>query len=290
MIKINHLTKTYKRVKVVDDVTFEIKEGHCTALVGPNGAGKSTLIDMVIGDRHASNGEIIDTAQLLDAKHLGIMFQKTNFPDLIKVKELYQLFAHLYKDAITLKEFSDITLFNDTQLNQYANKLSGGQKRILDFALALIGKPRCIFLDEPTSTMDVQMRAHFWQVITKLKTEGVTIFYTSHYIEEVERMADRVIVLEKGRVILNDNPEMIRTRQNTSIISLPIKYQQKIETNLPRKQFEYTVSNNKIRITTNNVKTLIEYLNTIQVDLNEIEINKASLLETVFNANEEEVK
>ncbi|MEJ7343731.1 ABC transporter ATP-binding protein, partial [Staphylococcus epidermidis] len=76
----------------------------------------------------------------------------------------------------------------------------------------LIGKPQCIFLDEPTSAMDVQMRGHFWEVVTKLKNDGVTIFYTSHYIEEVERMADRVIVLEKGRVILNDNPETIRTR------------------------------------------------------------------------------
>ena len=80
--------------------------------------------------------------------------------------------------------------FNESQLNQYANKLSGGQKRILDFALALIGKPQCIILDEPTSAMDVQMRGHFWEVVTKLEEGGVTIFYTSHYIEEVERMAD----------------------------------------------------------------------------------------------------
>lgn len=288
MIKIKHLTKTYKRVKVVDDVTFDINEGHCTALIGPNGAGKSTLIDMIIGNRHANKGEILDTAQLLDSKNLGIMFQKTNFPDLIKVKELYQLFAHLYTDAITLKEFSEITLFNESQLNQYANKLSGGQKRILDFALALIGKPQCIILDEPTSAMDVQMRGHFWEVVTKLKDDGVTIFYTSHYIEEVERMADRVIVLEKGRVILNDNPETIRTRQHTSIISLPSKYQDKVETNLSSKHFEYTLENHKIRITTTDVQMIIEYLISIHVDLNEIEINKASLLETVFN--KEEVK
>ncbi|MFQ3860277.1 hypothetical protein AABD42_11565 [Staphylococcus shinii] len=93
----------------------------------------------------------------------------------------------------------------------------------------MIGKPTCVFLDEPTSAMDVQMRTHFWDIITNLKKEGVTIFYTSHYIEEVERMADKVIVLEKGEVLLNDHPDKIRERQQLSMINLPIKYKVKIQ-------------------------------------------------------------
>ncbi|WP_436861883.1 ABC transporter ATP-binding protein [Staphylococcus caeli] len=285
MIKINHLTKTYNRKQVVDNATFSILEGKCTALIGPNGAGKSTLIDMIIGDRHPTSGNIQDEQGLLQSQNLGIMFQKTNFPDLIKVKELYQLFANLYKDTISLERFCMITRFDDNQLNQYANKLSGGQKRILDFALSLIGKPQCVFLDEPTSAMDVQMRKHFWNIVTELKNEGVTLFYTSHYIEEVERMADHVIVLEKGKVILNDKPETIKDRQQTSIIYLPSKYQAVVDS---AEELAYTSENNKLRISTDNVQAIIETFIAHQIDLNEIEITKASLLETIFTDNDTE--
>ena len=102
----------------------------------------------------------------------------------------------LYKDAISIDEFKKITKLNDSQLNLYANHLSGGQQRILDFGLCLIGKPKLLILDEPTAAMDVEMREHFWTMIGKLKKENVSIFYTSHYIEEVERMADKVIFLD----------------------------------------------------------------------------------------------
>lgn len=288
MIKINYLTKTYNRKHVVENATFNISLGKCTALIGPNGAGKSTLIDMIIGDRHPTSGNIDDEQGLLQPQNLGIMFQKTNFPDLIKVKELYYLFANLYKEPISLEKFCMITRFDDNQLNQYANKLSGGQKRILDFALSLIGNPKCVFLDEPTSAMDVQMRTHFWDIVTELKSNGVTLFYTSHYIEEVERMADHVIVLEKGKVILNDKPETIKDRQQTSIIYLPSKYQSLIEST---EGLMYTHENNKLRISTDHVQAIIEILLAHQIDLNEIEINKASLLETIFtDSNKEGVK
>lgn len=286
MIKIRELTKNYRKINVVDHVTFNIEEGECTALIGSNGAGKSTLIDMVIGDKKPNSGQIIDQNKLLNSKNLGIMFQKTNFPESIKVKELYSLFSGLYEDPIDSETFCAMTRFNEQQLDQYAHKLSGGQKRILDFALSLIGKPTCVFLDEPTSAMDVQMRTHFWDIITNLKKEGVTIFYTSHYIEEVERMADKVIVLEKGEVLLNDHPDKIRERQQLSMINLPIKYKVKIQDIESFFKCHVLFNYNKVKIETTNVREIVEYLNSINIDLNEIEITKASLLDTIFNKDD----
>ncbi|WP_436940339.1 ABC transporter ATP-binding protein [Staphylococcus xylosus] len=287
MIKIQELTKNYRNSNVVDHVTFNIEEGECTALIGTNGAGKSTLIDMIIGVRKANSGQIIDHNKLLNSNKLSIMFQKTNFPESIKVKELYKLFSGLYKDSIDFETFTAMTRFDKQQLNQYANKLSGGQKRILDLALSLIGKPKCIFLDEPTSAMDVQMRNHFWDIITNLKNKGVTIFYTSHYIEEVERMADKVIVLEKGKVVIDDHPDKIRERKQPSKINLPIHYKVKIQGIKRYCKCHVLSQNNKVTIETTNVRGIVEYLNNINVDLNEIEITKESLLDTIFNKGDE---
>ena len=113
-------------------------------------------------------------------------------------------------------------------MNQFACNLSGGQQRILDFALALVGKPELLILDEPTSAMDVEMRQHFWNVIDKLKMNNTTILYTSHYIEEVERMADQVMMLDKGKIQLDDSPEKYKKESKLFLIRIPCKYQELI--------------------------------------------------------------
>ncbi|WP_449463796.1 ATP-binding cassette domain-containing protein, partial [Streptococcus suis] len=135
---------------MINQVSFKVYRGTCTAIIGPNGSGKTTLIDLLIGDRDASQGEVSYTSNILDKKHLGVMFQHTHFPERVKVKELYDLSAHFYPNAISIERFKEITRFSNEQLNQYATDLSGGQQRILDFALTLIGQPKCLILDEPT--------------------------------------------------------------------------------------------------------------------------------------------
>ncbi len=103
-----------------------------------------------------------------------------------------------------MEEIIELTKFDSSQLNQFVNKLSGGQQRLLDFVLSLIGQPQLILLDEPTSTMDIEIREYFWSIIENLKEDNRTILYTSHYIEEVERMSDKIILIENGEIILND--------------------------------------------------------------------------------------
>lgn len=222
VIDVQNVTKIYNQKKVVSDVSFQINEGECTALIGPNGAGKSTLIDMIIGDRHPNDGQIISDNQQLDKKRMGILFQTTAFPDVMKVKELFYLFKSFYKDTISIETFKEITRFDNDKLEQFAAKLSGGERRILDFTLSIIGKPDFVILDEPTSAMDTEMRKHFWKVIEEMKQEGKTIFYTSHYIEEVERMADRVVVLNKGELVMDSTPRAIRHSENKTMIQIPL--------------------------------------------------------------------
>lgn len=285
MIKINNISKKYKNKAVVNNATFEINKGMCTALIGPNGAGKSTLIDILIGDRHPTSGSIDDDEALLNEKHLGIMFQKTIFPELIKVKELYNLFSSMYKNPISYEQFSKITRFSENKMSEFANRLSGGQKRILDFGLALIGNPKFLILDEPTSAMDVQMRQHFWDIVDGLKAQGVTILYTSHYIEEVERMADRVVVIESGEIVMNDSPNNLKANQHNSIIKLPLKHQY-LQSQFNHNQM--TRVKDSYEIQTDNVNQAVQILLNSEVDLNEIEITKTSLLESIFSNNKEE--
>ena len=146
---------------------------------------------------------------MINHHKMAILFQKTNFPKFFKVKELFKLHQSFYSNSISTTRFLAITQFSETQMNQMASQLSGGQKRILDFALTLVGQPEFLILDEPTTAMDIETREHFWKIIQDLKSQNVTILYTSHYIEEVERMADQVVLLDKGRIQLSDSPQPV---------------------------------------------------------------------------------
>ncbi|MEN3966863.1 ABC transporter ATP-binding protein [Mammaliicoccus sciuri] len=286
VIDVQNVTKIYNQKKVVSDVFFQINEGECTALIGPNGAGKSTLIDMIIGDRHPNDGKIISDNQQLDKKRMGILFQTTAFPDVMKVKELFYLFKSFYKDTISIKTFKEITRFDNDKLEQFAAKLSGGERRILDFTLSIIGKPDFVILDEPTSAMDTEMRKHFWKVIEEMKQEGKTIFYTSHYIEEVERMADRVVVLNKGELVMDSTPRAIRHSENKTMIQIPLAKKEVVNI---LKNVSVEASKDMLIITTEDVNPVIKAFIDYGIDFNEVEIIKESLMDTIFSKNEERV-
>lgn len=285
MIEVKHLKKAFQKKQVLKDVNFNIPSGECTALIGKNGAGKSTLIDILIGDLERNTGMIQDTQQLLSKSHLGILFQKAQFPKVMKVKELYQLYAKIVKHPISLEAFQDITRFTKHQPNQFADQLSGGQQRILGFALAILGRPKLLIMDEPTSAMDVEMRSHFWNVIERLKQQGTTIFYTSHYIEEVERMADRIVVLDKGIVTTEATPQDLKQKQSYSVISLPKNWANELEQLQTVEKFQ---QDKLLRLTTIRVEATLKELVTHGVNLNDIEITKSSLLDTLFQNDEEE--
>ncbi|HBO2457198.1 TPA: ABC transporter ATP-binding protein [Pseudomonas aeruginosa] len=286
MIKINNLSKSFRKTRVLNDINLEIKEHSCTALIGKNGAGKSTLIDILIGNMHGDKGEIIDKSRMINQHKLAILFQKTNFPKFFKVKELFKLHQSFYANSISTSRFLDITQFSEAQMNQMANQLSGGQKRILDFALTLVGQPEFLILDEPTTAMDIETREHFWRMIEDLKSKNVTILYTSHYIEEVERMADHVVLLDEGRIQLSDSPEQIKNQQTYSTVVLPPIFKDIVEE--LEIEFEISKYKNNYEVRTNHVDTVIHKLIDHHIDLNQIEIHKTSLLDIMFSNNSDQ--
>lgn len=281
MIQISNINKSFKKNRVLKNISFDIEKGTCTALIGKNGAGKSTLVDILSNKIIADDGVILDKDKLLQSENRSIMFQKTMFPDQLKVIGIIKLYQSFYENPLTLDVIIELTKFNSNQLNQFANKLSGGQQRLLDFVISLIGQPQLILLDEPTSNMDIEMREYFWSIIAKLKEENRTIFYTSHYIEEVERMSDKIILIENGEIKLNDSTSHIRTNQQSQI-TLSDEYKRKLKPDKDDLVIQKN-HNGTIKIITSNVNDTILYLQQLHINLDDIEIQKVSIVDSYFN-------
>ncbi|HHQ9195612.1 TPA: ABC transporter ATP-binding protein, partial [Staphylococcus aureus] len=273
--------KSFNKRCVLKNISFDIEQGKCIALIGKNGAGKSTLIDILIGNVNANSGEIFDKDKLLQSENRSIMFQKTMFSDQLKVIEIINLYQSFYENPLPLEEIIELTKFDSSQLNQFVNKLSGGQQRLLDFVLSLIGQPQLILLDEPTSTMDIEIREYFWSIIENLKEDNRTILYTSHYIEEVERMSDKIILIENGEIILNDSTSHIRTNQQSQI-TLSDEYIRKLKLDKDDLVIQKN-HNGTIKIITSNVNDTILYLQQLHINLDDIEIQKVSIVDSYFN-------
>ncbi|HGZ9882028.1 TPA: ABC transporter ATP-binding protein [Staphylococcus aureus] len=281
LIQISNINKSFNKRCVLKNISFDIEQGKCIALIGKNGAGKSTLIDILIGNVNANSGEIFDKDKLLQSENRSIMFQKTMFPDRLKVIEIINLYQSFYENPLPLEEIIELTKFDSSQLNQFVNKLSGGQQRLLDFVLSLIGQPQLILLDEPTSTMDIEIREYFWSIIENLKEDNRTILYTSHYIEEVERMSDKIILIENGEIILNDSTSHIRTNQQSQI-TLSDEYIRKLKLDKDDLVIQKN-HNGTIKIITSNVNDMILYLQQLHINLDDIEIQKVSIVDSYFN-------
>lgn len=281
MIQISNINKSFKKNRVLKNISFDIEKGTCTALIGKNGAGKSTLVDILSNKIIADDGVILDKDKLLQSENRSIMFQKTMFPDQLKVIGIIKLYQSFYENPLTLDVIIELTKFNSNQLNQFANKLSGGQQRLLDFVISLIGQPQLILLDEPTSNMDIEMREYFWSIIAKLKEENRTILYTSHYIEEVERMSDKIILIENGEIKLNDSTSHIRTNQQSQI-TLSDEYKRKLKPDKGDLVIQKN-HNGTIKIITSNVNDTILYLQQLHINLDDIEIQKVSIVDSYFN-------
>ena len=204
IITIDNVCKNYKSKKALDNVSLSIKQGELFGLLGVNGAGKTTLIKILCGLTRKTSGTITINNFNLDKEIdkikeiIDISPQETSVANNLTVKENLEFFANIYNsnDANTINEIVDIFNLNEV-LNQRAKTLSGGYKRRLSIAIALISKPKILFLDEPTLGLDVFARRELWNIIKKLQ-KNITIILTSHYLEEIENLCDRVAILSNG--------------------------------------------------------------------------------------------
>jgi ABC-2 type transport system ATP-binding protein len=218
VITISGLRKRYGNHEAVRGIDLEIRRGEIFAFLGPNGAGKTTTVEILEGFRHASEG----TVKVLGSdpwhapsawrERIGIVLQESQAEPGLTVRECLELYAGYYPaprqvdDTLALVELSE-------HADERATALSGGQRRRLDVALALIGDPELIFLDEPTTGFDPSARRAAWEVIAGLRELGKTIFLTTHYMEEAERLADRIAIIAAGEIVAQGTPQTLGDRQ-----------------------------------------------------------------------------
>jgi len=200
-------------IKALDHVTFDIQPGETVALLGPNGAGKSTAIDTMLGLRAPTSGEVRilggSPAAAVAAGQISGMLQNGGLPEGAKVSELIGLFRQLYRDRRSTTELLTLAGIADLA-DRRVEKLSGGQTQRVRFALALAGNPELLFLDEPTAALDVEARRHFWQSVETIARQGATVLFATHYLEEADANATRIIVVNHGRVIADGTPAQIK--------------------------------------------------------------------------------
>ena len=222
--KINHknnviaeLSGVYKKygdTVALNGVDLEIPGGKLLAILGPNGAGKTTAISLLLGLREPDAGKVTifnRSPLLLEARrNVGVMMQEVTLPPEQRVQDLIDLTASYYPDPLSVKEVMEITDITPLAKRSYG-KMSGGQKRKVQFAMALVGRPRLLFLDEPTVGMDIKAREMTWGVMRKLVDNGTSIVLTTHYLEEAEALADQVVVLAKGKIISQGSVDDVRT-------------------------------------------------------------------------------
>jgi ABC-2 type transport system ATP-binding protein len=208
-------SKHYSNVLALDGVDLEVRAGEVLAVLGPNGAGKTTAISLLLGLQQADGGRVevfgMEPKSLAARRRIGAMLQSAAVPETLDVGELIALFASYYPNPRTLAECAALAGVGDLLDRRYG-KLSGGQQRRVQFALALAGDPDILFLDEPTTGLDIEARETMWKTIRQLVGEGCAIVLTTHYLEEAEALADRVSVLAKGRVVAEGSVSAIRAR------------------------------------------------------------------------------
>jgi ABC-2 type transport system ATP-binding protein len=211
VIEVTGLTKRYGGEDVVDDISFYVDQGEIFGILGPNGAGKTTAVECLEGLRKRDSGQvrILGLDPRTDAHRLhqriGVQLQETQLPEKLKVREALELYASFYPNPADWREL--LTRWGLTEkANTSFAKLSGGQKQRLFIALALVGNPEVVFLDELTAGLDPGARRATWDLISKVRAQGVTVVLVSHFMDEVEELCDRVAILERGRIAALDTP------------------------------------------------------------------------------------
>ncbi len=213
-VELNNVTKNYGNVQALKGVSLAVEPGEVVAILGPNGAGKSTSIALMLGMRRASSGSVAlfgENPRLANhRKHIGVMLQESGIPETLKVRELVELFGRFHDNPMVTQEAIKMAGLED-KANTRLGRLSGGQKQRVYFALALVGNPDVLFLDEPTTGLDVESRRNFWDQINKQVAWGKTIILTTHNLEEADALAKRIIVINQGQIIADGTPDQIKS-------------------------------------------------------------------------------
>ena len=281
ILQVSSLVKRFGRLTAVNDVSFEIHEGSCFGLLGPNGAGKTTTIEMMEGIKIPDSGTIRYQGEALGQQfrnEAGIMFQTTALQEFITVREIMVQFSRFYPDTTSIDELADRYALHEF-LNQDTRKLSGGQKQRLLLAMALINKPKILFLDEPTTGLDPQSRRNLWKQVRHFKEQGATVLLTTHYMEEAYELCDEIAIMDHGRIIAHDAPDaLLAAHFDDVVVQL---HAADIPRDVGEREFQAIYRNDNAHIVTGDVNKTIEHLLHLDIPLDRLRI-RARDLEDLF--------
>jgi ABC-2 type transport system ATP-binding protein len=273
--------KRFGVVQALDGFDLSVKRGELLAVLGPNGAGKSTAISILLGLQAADEGaaELFGHApQDIDGRRrIGVMMQEVMLPGVMRARELLQQVAIYYPTPYDVDSVIQ-RLSLDNLLERPYGKLSGGQKRQVQFALAMCGRPELLFLDEPTVGLDVQAREALWKVVHDLKHEGCSIVLTTHYLEEAEALADRVVVMAQGRFVAGGSVNEIRAHVTRKQVSCVTRLTAESVRGWPE-VIQAGMERDRLQISTRNAEALLVRLLREDPQLTDIEVKRAGLAE-----------
>lgn len=279
--RLGGVVKTYGKLTALDGADLQIHRGELLALLGPNGAGKTTAIALLLGLIRADAGTVElfgqDPQRIETRRRIGVMLQSAALPSTLRVGELLRLTASYYPSPRPLAESAELAGIGELLQRPYA-RLSGGQQRSVQFALALCGRSELLFLDEPTVGMDIEIRQKLWAAIRQLIAEGCSVLLTTHYLEEAEALADRVCVMAHGRMIHEGTVDALRSR-----VSLKrIRCISALNVELVRSWqdvSEVRSDNQRLHITTAEAEIVVRRLLDADPQLRELEVQRAGLAE-----------
>jgi ABC-2 type transport system ATP-binding protein len=279
--RLDAAVKRYGPLTALDGADLCLRRGELLALLGPNGAGKTTAIGLLLGLIRADAGTVElfgqDPQQIEARRRIGVMLQSAELPATLRVGELLRLTASYYPAPRTLAETAELAGVSDLLKRPYA-KLSGGQQRRVQFALALCGRPELLFLDEPTVGMDIEARQKLWAAIRQLIVEGCSVLLTTHYLEEAEALANRVCVMAHGRMIHEGTVDELRAR----VAQKRIRCLSALPIDIVRSWLEVSEvhrDGERLLISTAEAETVVRRLLDADRHLRELEVHRAGLAE-----------
>lgn len=284
------VNKNYGTVHALSDFNFEVRAGELVALLGPNGAGKTTAIRLLLGLAKPSSGRMTvfggDPAGVETHVRVGAMMQVGRVPETLRVREHVDLFSSYYPNPLPISETLAIAGLEELKDRKFG-LLSGGQKQRVLFALAICGNPDLLFLDEPTVGLDVEARHLLWDEIRSLLRRGKTVVLTTHYLEEADALADRIVVINKGRIIAEGTPAQIKSRtagkRIRCVTELPLEVIRKIPAVV-----DAQTDREAVVIQTSQPENVLRQLLQLDLEISGIEVSSAGLDEAFLALTRED--
>ncbi|WP_379970703.1 ABC transporter ATP-binding protein [Ectobacillus sp. sgz5001026] len=294
IIEVKQITKRFKDKVAVQNVSFSIEKGTVTAILGPNGAGKTTMISLLLGLLTPTEGmvEMFGKNPKAVRQQLGAMLQEVSHMDGVTVGETIELFRSYYEAPLLKDELLRLADL-EAEEKKMADSLSDGRKRRLGFALALTGNPDILFLDEPTVGMDITSRKHFWDEIRQLAKEGKTIILTTHYLEEADQLADRIILFTNGSIVADGTPEEMKARITKKSVTASMKEPIPVSllASIPHVS-DVVVKGTRISFVTNDTDAVLRAIFERKLNIYDIDVERGKLdeaFEQIVEQTKEEV-